>query len=250
MTNLWQTCDLASAINPICGELYRLVESQEQVATMKLVDNLEDQSLLEEMLDAAKPPAPQGSEHLHYLLYTPFRYPPLKHGSRYGARHEPSLFYGSLAPTTVLAESAYYRFVFWHGMRTPPPAPIRSEHTLFSARYATARGLQLQLDPCAEHRATLTDRSNYTATQSLGSAMREVAIEAFEFPSARCPDGGTNVALFTPAAFASDKPLETQQWLCETTAESVTFSHSHAKALYSFLIEMFKLDGGLPWPTA
>ncbi len=250
MDNLWESCGLASVIEAISGELYRLVESQEQVATMKLVDNLEDQSLLEEMLDAAKPPALQGSEHLHYLLYTPFRYPPLKHGSRYGARHEPCLFYGSLAQTTVLAESAYYRFVFWHGMRTPPPTPIRSEHTLFSARYATARGLQLQLDPCAEHRATLTDRSNYTATQSLGSAMREAAIEAFEFPSARCPDEGTNVALFIPAAFASDKPLETKQWLCETTAESVTFSHTHTKALYSFLIEMFKVDGGLPWPAA
>lgn len=249
MTDLWQTCTLEKAIHRIGGELYRLVESQEQIATMQLVDSLEAQSLLEEMLDAAKPPPPPGCEGLHYLLYSPFRYPPLKHGSRYGARHEPSLFYGALTRTTVLAESAYYRFVFWLGMEIPPPAPIRSEHTLFSARYATARGLQLQHDPCAEHRATLTSRTEYTATQSLGSAMREAGIAAFEFPSARCPDGGNNVALFSPAAFAARRPREMQQWLCETTAEDVTFAHAHNRALHRYPIETFTIDGVLPWPA-
>ncbi len=248
MTNLWQTCALENATRRIGGELYRLVESQEQVATMQLVDSLEAQSLLEEMLDAAKPPTPPGSEGLHYLLYSPFRYPPLKYGSRYGARHEPSLFYGSLTPTTVLAESAYYRFVFWHGMQTPPPAPIRSEHTLFSARYATARGLQLQQGTCTEHRETLTSRNNYTATQALGSAMREAGIQAFEFPSARCPESGTNVALFTPAAFAARRPRQMQQWLGETTAENVTFAHAHNR-LHRYPIEMFMVDGALPWPA-
>jgi len=249
MQALWQTCRLAAAIQPIAGELYRLVESQEQVATMQLVDSLEAQSLLEEMLDAVKPPPPPGSAHLHYLFYTPFRYPPLQHGSRYGRRHEPSLFYGALTPATVLAEAAYYRFVFWHGMQTPPPAPIRSEHTLFSARYATARGLQLQSGPCTEYRATLTDRVDYSATQALGSAMREANIEAFECPSARCPDGGTNVALFTPAAFAEPRPLEMQSWLCETSTEAVTFAQPQSRALHRFPIETFTVEGRLPWPA-
>lgn len=248
MTNLWQTCRLETATRHIAGLLHRLVESQEQVATMQLVDSLEAQSLLEAMLEAAKPPPPPGSERLHYLLYSPFRYPPLKHGSRYGARHEPSLFYGALTPATVLAESAYYRFVFWHGMQSPPPAPIRSEHTLFSARYATARGLQLQ-GSCTEQRVILTHRADYTATQALGSAMREANIEAFEFPSARCPEGGTNVALFTPAAFAARRPQEMQQWLCETTAEYATFAHAHNRALHRFPIGMFMVDGVLPWPA-
>jgi hypothetical protein len=248
--NLWKTCQLTAATRPIGGELYRLVESQEQIATMQLVDSLEAQSLLEEMLDAVKPPPPQGSQHLHYLLYTPFRYPPLKYGSRYGGRHEPSLFYGALTPATVLAESAYYRFVFWHGMQTPPPAPIRSEHTLFSASYATTRGVQLQAAPCAAHRATLTHPADYTATQSLGSAMREAKIEAFEYPSARCPDGGINVALFTPGAFAETRPSEMQPWLGETDAAAVTFAQPHSRALHRFPIEMFMVEGSLPWPAA
>jgi hypothetical protein len=249
MTNLWQTCRLATATRHIAGLLYRLVESQEQVATMHLVDSLEAQSLLEEMLEAAKPQLAPGSEKLHYLLHSPFRYPPLKYGSRFGARHEPSLFYGAHTPATVLAESAYYRYVFWHGMQSAPPAPIRSEHTLFSARYATARGLQLQHDPCAEQRAILTHPADYTATQALGSAMRDAAIDAFEFPSARCPEGGINVALFTPAAFAARRPREMQQWLGETGAEEVTFAHAHNRALHHFPIDTFMVDGVLPWPA-
>ena len=247
--NLWQTCNLAAAIRPISGELWRLVESQEQIATMQLVDSLEAQGLLEEMLDAVKPPPPPGSKHLHYLLYTPFRYPPLLYGSRYGRRHEPSLFYGALAPATVLAESAYYRFIFWHGMETPPPAPIRSEHTLFSTRYATRRGLQLQTGACEEHRAVLTDTADYSATQALGSAMRTADIEAFEYPSARSPDHGTNVALFTPAAFAHPRPLEMQPWLCETDAETVTFAQPRSRELQRFPIGMFTVEGRLPWPA-
>lgn len=249
MTDLWKTCDLETAIHTIGGTLYRLVESQEQVATMKLVDNLEEQSLLEEMLDAVKPPPPSGCESLHYLLYSPFRYPPLKYGSRYGARHEPSLFYGALTQATVLAESAYYRLVFWYGMQTAPSAPIRSEHTLFSARYVTARGLRLQNGTCSDHRKTLTNPRDYHATQALGTAMRNANIEAFEFPSARCPDHGINVALFTCAAFASRKAREMQQWLGETTADTVTFAQAHDRTLHKFSIETFMVDGKLPWPA-
>lgn len=249
MPNLWQTCHLSTAIHPIDGELYRLVESQEQVATMQLVDNLEDQSLLEEMLDAAKPPPPPDSEHLHYLLYTPFRYPPLPYGSRYGARHEPSLFYGALVPATVMAEAAYYRFVFWQGMQTPPTSPIRSQHTLFSACYATDHGLKLQEGACRKQRDTLTNHADYRATQQLGSDMREAGVEAFEFPSARCPDSGINVALFTPATFTWDKPKEMQSWLGETDAETVIFSQAQTRLLYRFPIETFFVDGKLPWPA-
>ncbi len=54
----WQSIDWEKVIRPIHGTLYRLVESQEQIATRQLVDTLEEQALLEEMLDAVKPPYP------------------------------------------------------------------------------------------------------------------------------------------------------------------------------------------------
>src|SRR5690606_8663914 len=127
---IWQACNGPDHIRPIDGKLYRLVESQEQIATLGYVDTLDEQALLEQMLDQAKPVSQADCEPLHYLLKTPFRYPPLKWGSRFGRVHERSLFYGGKNIGAVLAESAFYRFVFWHSMDgTPVKDRIRSEHT-------------------------------------------------------------------------------------------------------------------------
>ena len=146
--DIWAACRDAVAPKPLAGELIRMVESQEQIATNALVDSLEEQSLLEEMLEASKPPTPAETAGLHYLLATPFRYPPLRHGSRFGVRQEPSLFYGSIDLSAALAETAYYRFVFWSGMEEPPPGGrLITEHTVFAALYAAARGLCLYEEP-------------------------------------------------------------------------------------------------------
>ena len=48
---LWEACDGAQQIKPLTGTLHRLVESQEQIATLAYVDTLEEQVLLEEMLE-------------------------------------------------------------------------------------------------------------------------------------------------------------------------------------------------------
>lgn len=244
---LWQQCGLEAAVGPIRGELYRIVESQEQVATLGLVDSLDEQSLLEEMLEAVKPPLPPETRGLHYLLATPFRYPPLRHGSRYGRRHEPALFYGSLGPHTCLAECAWYRLLFWHGMEAPPSRRIRTRHTLFQVAYAAQRGLRLQEAPCAAHRTTLAHPADYTATQALGTAMREAGIEAFEFPSARCPERGVNVALFTPSALAATRPTYTEEWWCDVDGEQVTFLNAATRHTQGFAASLFHVDGRLPF---
>lgn len=230
------------------GSLQRLVESQEQVATNRLVDSLADQSVLEEMLEATKPALRPGTEGLHYLLATPFRYPPLKFGSRFGTRAEPSLFYGSLETPTLLAEAAYYRFVFWHGMVEPPPRKIDTQHTRFGADYRTERGLRLQDPPFTDHARVLTDRAQYGPTQALGAAMRAAGIEAFEYRSARDPEGGINVALFRPRALAVHRPVFEDRWLCELTAEQVRFHAVEGRDQYVFSIGLFEVDGRLPWP--
>lgn len=241
---------LASA-QPIklTGTLRRLVESQEQVATNQLVGSLAQQSVLEEMLESTKPPLRHGTEHLHYLLATPFRYPPLKFGSRFGKRSEPSLFYGSVETGTVLAEAAYYRFVFWYGMVEPPPGKLDTQHTLFGAEYHTEQGLQLQATPFVDHVQVLIHPTDYGPTQVLGTSMREAEIEAFEYPSARAPARGINVALFTPTALASHRPVFQDAWLCELTAEHVRFHPAHGREDYVFPLELFQIDGKLPWPS-
>ena len=242
---------MLAATQPIrlAGTLRRLVESQEQVATNRLVASLAHQAVLEDMLEETKPPLRRGTEQLHYLLATPFRYPPLKFGSRFGKRSEPGLFYGSLETATVLAEAAYYRFVFWHGMIEPPPGKLDTQHTLFGAEYHTGQGLQLQAAPFVDHVQVLTQPTDYGPTQDLGTSMREAGIEAFEYVSARDPERGINVALFTPAALASRRPVFQDAWLCELTGEHVRFRVVHGREDHDFTLEMFRVNGALPWPS-
>ena len=186
---IWEACREAVVPGRHQGELLRMVESQEQVATRSLVDDLAEQALLEQMLDQSKPPVPDHAKGLDYLLSSPFRYPPLVYGSRFGSRFEPSIFYGALALQPALAESAYYRLVFWQGMTRPPPSGrLSTEHTLFSARYASERGVSLHLPPCDEHRDRLASPKSYTETQQLGGEMRAAGIELFIYRSARDPE--------------------------------------------------------------
>lgn len=249
MSDIWAACAGEFAPVALGAMLLRMVESQEQVATSRLVGTLERQALLEEMLEAAKPPLRAEAAGLHYLLATPFRYPPLPHGSRFATRGEPSLFYGSRGLGSLLAEAAYYRFVFWYGMRRPPAAPLRTQHTLFRARYRTRNGLRLQQSPFSRYRSELRDPAHYTATQAMGGHMREAGIEAFEYESARDPQGGTNVALFTPRALSSRRPQRREAWLCETSAELVRFSAREQGRVHAFPFSTFAVGGKLPRPA-
>ncbi|TVO62414.1 RES domain-containing protein [Spiribacter vilamensis] len=236
-------------VTPIYGRLYRVVGSQERIATNSIVDTLEEQSLLENLLEASKPPIRPGSVGLHYLLMTPFRHPPLRHGSRFGGRYEPSIFYGAHRPHTARAEMAYYRLVFWSGMLAPPERPVRSEHTLYGTRCRTQCGLQLQRTPFSERQVTLTDSEHYGPTQALGAVMRAAGILAFEFTSARDPSGGTNVGLFEPQAFASTGISDPQQWLCEVDGQGVRLLCLADHSLEHYSLELFLVDGRLPAPA-
>lgn len=250
MTDIWAAVGQKARPRAMSGEVLRLVESQEQVATNRLVATLAEQDLLESMLEASKPPLPKGARRLDYLLATPFRYPPLPHGSRFGGRHEPSLFYASRAVTTVLAESAYYRFVFWQGMREAPPTPLRTQHTLFGARLRVRRGYALHQQPFDEFRAALASRHDYGATQQLGRALREAGADAIEYISARDVEEGLNVALYSPSSFALPRPTFKQEWLCDTRANAVSFYARGTDGPQTFAISQFTVDGRLPAPAA
>lgn len=249
--DIWHLCQGPAQIKPLRGRLVRMVESQAQVATLQLVDTLAEQALLEELLETSKPSLPQNTEALHYLLKTPFRYPPLPWGSRFGSVHEPSLFYGALRIDTVMAEAAYYRFLLWDGMRIAPPSGrILSEHCTFEARYQVERGIQLQHPPFTQFQTELCHKGVYKSCQTLGGAMRAAGVEAFEYRSARCPQNGTNVALFVPGALAEKRPRNLMSWLCETTGEYVAFKNAQVPDTPKvFRLEAYQRDGRLPCPA-
>ena len=248
--DIWQS--VKNKVSPIAlrGDMIRVVENQEQVATNSLVDSLEEQLQLEQLLEQSKPGYPEKSESLHYLLSTPFRYPPLIHGSRFGSRFENSLFYASKYLETAFCETAFYRFYFWLGMKDKPASgKFTTEHTVFTTPYYSTKGFKLQHSPFSEFEDELTNPSHYQTTQQLGKELRSQGIEIIEYLSARDPNKGINVALFTPQALVLKKPKDQQQWLCETTAEKVSFS-SKTGVYFSFHLDIFLVDSMFPMPAA
>jgi len=251
MLDIWKECGNRISPEHISDNLVRVVESQEQIATNSIVDNLEEQAALEQMLENTKPAIPRTITGLDYLLATPFRYPPLPYGSRFGRRDEPSIFYGSLSLTTAFAETGYYRYLFWSGMTTPPPSgKFITQHTVFYVNYMTNSGLRLQNPPFNKYEEYLTNPSDYSVTQLLGTSMRNHEIEAFEYKSARDPDRGLNIALFEPVCFASVKPINKEQWLCEINKTAATFySFNSTNNIHKYLYENYLVNGEFPQPA-
>lgn len=261
---IWQACRGTEQVKAIQGSFWRIVESHAQQATLSYVDTLEEQAILEGMLDNTKPIQPEEVHQpnipvnmpiLHYLLSSPFRYPPLPWGSRFGRVHEPSLLYGAIKIETVLAEAAFYRFVFLNSMDCDTSdAKLNTEHIAFEAQYRTNHGVQLNQAPFTKYQQELTAKNDYSSTQILGTDMRNSQIKVIQYTSARCQQQGTCLALFTPFPLfghtsGSIQPNTQQQWLCELTANTVTYKNLSDAKLYKFSFEDFTLNGELPLPA-
>jgi RES domain-containing protein len=253
-SSIWTRCGGSSNRRRLEAKPWRIVEAQHSSSTWKLVDSQAEHDVLEELIEGSKPrllPAPE-FEGLHWLLFTPFRYPPREHGSRFGRRDERAIWYGSDALRTALAEDAYYRLVFFAGTAAKL-APHRVARSAFQAAVRTDAGIDLSAAPFAAHAAQLTSPSDYSATQRLGSAMRKDGVEAFRFTSARDPGQGTNVALFSPRAFAAKAPLGVSQtWHCTvTTSGDVAFDHEAMGGVERVFFRRadFLVDGALLAPA-
>lgn len=252
-SSIWTRCAGASELRALRLAPWRAVEAQHLVSTRKLVDTAAEQELLEELIDGAKPPAAtgtaSGASARHYLLTTPFRYPPLPRGSRFGARHERGIWYGAESRETAFADVAYYRFVFLEGT-TADLSSVSTPLTTFRVSARSASGIDLVRAPFDAHRRTIASPVRYAETQALGRAMREARVELFRYPSARDP-GGVNVGAFTPDVFGRAKPRDLETWDCVATRERVEVAkRDHfARAVYPFTRERFLVDGTLPTPA-
>ena len=246
----------------LIGRLYRIIESQEEVATRSLVDSLQKQEVLENLLEQSKPARLPGSEDLHYLLATPFRYPPLPWGSRFGGTGESGIFYGSKTIDTVLAEAAYYRLLFISDMEQAPVAPVTSFHQVFSAKYCADPGVRLQQAEWREYWLQITHPSEYRFCQQLGAQLREQGIQGLEAPSARALSAGLaelptnggegiNVALFEPQALLRRPPTMEAEVTAESSKEGVSFLVKSGSSIQtrSFPRNDFLASGQIPQPA-
>ena len=176
---------------------------------MRLADTLLEQALLEAILEASKPPLPPGTEKLHYLRATPFRYRPLA-GSRFRAPFEGGVWYGAEKLRTALAEKSYWRLRFLlDSPSTPDLKPV--PHTAFNVA-VRGRAIDLTALPLAKDRALWTHRTDYSATQTLAAAARGVGLELIRYESVRDPGHAACVAALLPAVFGRARPKGVETW--------------------------------------
>ena len=231
----WTAAALASNAGPLRGRLWRVVEAQAKISTMKLTDTLAEQAALERLLERTKPKIPSECEHLGYLLFTPFRYAPYPFDSRFRrAGSRAGVFYASEAPDTAIAEASFYRLLFFAESPATPWPSNAAEHTVFAVMVATAKAIDLTRPPLEGDRPVWTHPTDYRACLDLADAAREAGAEAIRYESVRDPETRANVALLTCRAFARNDAVERQTWhlhvgrggvraVCETPVRSLAF---------------------------
>ena len=211
---IWTPDALRSDVRSVAGRWWRLVEAQHRVSTMKLVDTVDEQSLLEDILETSKKRFPPECAGLDYLLATPFRYDAAyPYGSRFRrSGYTQGVYYAAEHVETALAEMAFYRLLFYaESPATPFPANA-AEYTAFSVGVKTTHAIDLTQPDLSRDAAFWTDRQNYEACQALADTARLASMDAIIYRSVRDPQAGSNIAVLSPRAFAQKKPAERTTW--------------------------------------
>ncbi len=233
----------------IIGNCWRVVETQETAATMAITRSATEQSRLEELLDLSKPKIPADCVGLSYLLMTPFRYPPLRYGSRFGSTWERGIFYGSCELQTAFAETAVYFWLFQQGLaQLGPLENIRDQRTAFSVKLSSQKAIDLQAEAFADLQDKISQRDSWDYTQQLGKQLREAEVEFILYSSARF-SGGKNIAIFSPLAFAEKEPCQQQLWHVRFTTEMCVFVRAGNSEAFEFHKKDFSVNGEIPHPA-
>lgn len=219
----WTPDELSSEARRLAGVCWRVVEAQHQVSTLKLVDSIEEQALLEELIEQTKPLVPPECRHLDYLLATPFRYDtPYPRGSRFRRPGKTfGVFYASEEPETAIAEMAFYRLLFFAespGASWPTNA---GEYTAFAASYRTRRAIDLTRPPLDEDSAYCTGPIDYSACQDVADAARAADVQIIRYFSVRDPHRRINLALLVCTVFTSPAPTSRQTWRIQLGSSGV-----------------------------
>jgi len=225
-STIWTTREVASNAAPLRHALWRAVEAQHVVSTMALVDSVEEQHALERLLDDWKPPIPAAAAHLHWLLFTPFRYPPPPGGSRFRGPNDPGAFYGADEIRTACAELGYWR---WRHLQDSPALsamPTKAQ-TVFQVKVKIGAA-DLRAKPFVRDRQRWTDPGDYSRCQEFGRTAREAKVGAIRYESVRDPQHAACCAVLSAAAFVPPQPLEQQTWMLSVARDRVIWQRTHA----------------------
>lgn len=213
---------VSSEARPWAGPVWRMVEAQHTASTMKIVDNDDEQDLLETLLEGSKPAQPASAQTLDYLLATPFRYNPLRGGSRFRAITDPGVFNGADSVRTASAELGYWRWKFLKdAVDLEKLEPVA--HTAFSADVST-QCVDLRRPPFNANAAAWLHPTDYSATQAFAQLARQGGVGGIQYQSVRDPEPAWCVALLTPLAFSKPKPRPLMQtWWLAVHQDAVTW---------------------------
>ena len=208
---------------------FRMVETQYVAATMRLVDSADEQLMLEEMLEASKPPLPPQANGLHYLLAAPFRYVP-QTGSRFRAVNSPGIWYGADDAYCACAEIAYWRQRFLLDSVGLMRQQLVTDLSMYEA-CVQGRALDLLSHPWALAQALWMHPSDYAETQKLATLVRDSQSEVtwIRYASVRANDH-VCAAVFDPHSLTMVTPEgRYETWHCHTTADKVTLSNGRVR---------------------
>lgn len=244
--NIWALCEGRRFIKKISVEPWRVVEAQHILSSRDLVDSREEHELLEDLIEQSKPSI---EPEKNYLIFTPFRYPPLKYGSRFGRMFEPSLWYGSIELETAFTEVAYYRLKFFDDTLADL-GNVEISMTAFTAFLECKIGVDLTEEPFDKYTNEITNKNTYEHSQLLGTSMREEHIEAFIYFSARTAKRSKNIAAYIPSVFQLRKNqyINNQQtWKCFANKKLIEFTRLDVlgKTQFSFSEKCFNEDSAL-----
>lgn len=230
--NTWTPLAVSSEAHDWRGSVWRMVEAQHIASTMKIVDSQAEQDLLETLLEDSKPAPPASAEALDYLLATPFRYGPLRGGSRFRSLTDPGVFYGAESVRTASAELGYWRWKFLKdAVDLEKLEPVA--HTAFRADVSTL-AVDLRQPPFSADAAAWTHPTDYSATQAFARVARESNLGGIVYQSVRDPHPAWCMALLTPQAFAKPKPHPAMQtWWLAVHQDQVIWRRENKSMMFS-----------------
>lgn len=210
-------------------DAWRGVAAQQVVATLRLVDTLQEQLLLEQMLEASQPAAAAPDKPA--LLTQPFRVRSPT-ASRFRSAGAPGVWYGAQTLRAAAAEVAYWRWRFLTASEGLREQALFTEHTFFRARVA-GPALDLLSPPWLALREHWTRDRDYTPTQALASAARARGLQWLRYESVRDPGTPCAAVLQVDALQALDA-ASLQTWHCKTTHQHVMLVHSQQRHEWRF----------------
>ena len=240
---IWTPAALRSEAKARQGRCWRLVEAQHRVSTMKLVDTPDEQALLESEIEQTKPPVPAECAKLHYLLSTPFRYGRYPGNSRFRREgYSPGVFYASEVAATAVAETVFYRLLFFAESPDTPWPRNPLEFTASQVAFKAPLAIDLAAPPFSKNEEFWTRPADYGPCLELADAAREAVVQLIRYRSVRDPERRANLAILTCSAFSARAPVGYDTWRIGLSASGAIALCDRSEERLGFTWESFSGD--------